>query len=212
MFSSWPLAVSPLSGSFFGPRSVRHWPVVLPFCFVIGVTLGHITPSLLRAAPFFLRYWPVAAFLPCHQLGFWPLALSLAPYAWAAPLHASLSALSSARPCTLHGLFILGPHHPALLARRGVFLLFSRHGLWPFLLSLAPLSPLCAIGLSCSSFALSSARPYSYDSSPSSGRALLRCWPAAFLPCPQLCYWPLLLSLAACLGRASVRYGPVVLR
>ena len=93
MFSSWPLAVSPLSGSFFGPCSVRHWPVVLPFCFVIGVTLGHITPSLLRAAPFFLRYWPVAAFLPCHQLGFWPLVLSLAPYAWAAPLHASLSAL-----------------------------------------------------------------------------------------------------------------------
>ncbi|CAE7822666.1 unnamed protein product, partial [Symbiodinium sp. CCMP2456] len=40
--------------------------------------------------------------------------------------------------------------------------------------------------------------------------ALLAC-PAAFLPCPRRGLWPLLFSLAASSGRASVRYGPVVL-
>ena len=88
-------------------------------------------------------------------------------------------------------------------------------GRFSYLLLFLQAAPLCAIGPSCCVPPLSSAWPLAIlQLSSFFGPRLdaLLASPAAFLTCPRHGLWPLLLSLAASPGRASVRFAPVVLR
>ena len=135
VFSAWPLAVSPFLSLLLRAASL---------CAL--ACKGRITLPLFGRRLYALLARP--AFL---------LVLSVPLCRFSCSLYCSVLGMAF---CSLS---FFGPHSCALLARRGAFLLFSRHDLWPFLLSLAPLSSLSAVGLSCSSFALSSAPPYLYN-------------------------------------------------